>query len=410
MRFKLITILINLSRISMWVLLKNAFVSSKFRVNRLFSSIKEPNYNYHRPVLLNECCDYLNIKVDGIYIDCTLGGGGHTKEILARGGKVIGFDQDSDAIAHSSNLLSHYIENQRLEIVQSNFRTILNVVKEKGLEKQINGVLLDLGVSSHQINEPSRGFAFGSDGPLDMRMSQTADIESNIPNTLSAYQLINEFNVNDLADILYNYGDETRSRQIARDIVLARPLNSTQDLVEVIGRITSWKTRQQTLARCFQAIRIYVNDELGALTELLNTVHNVLAPNGRLVIMSYHSLEDRLVKTLFKTGSLASTSTSITINPNLQSSAINSIINLQENPWNVITNKAIIPTKEELEQNKRSRSVKLRVAERKNDLINTSENESMNITSKYGKNKSFLGKKQLAKQQTQTQSNELIVE
>ena len=263
-----------------------------------------PEYDeYHIPVLLNECCEYLAIKPNGLYVDCTLGGGGHTREIIRRGGRVIGLDQDPDSIAKTSKELSEYISSERLEIVQTNFRFIEKAVQSAKLAngQLVDGILMDLGISSHQIDEPSRGFAFGADGPLDMRMGQGKTANAGAAE-FTAATICNEWTVDDIADTLYHFGEETRSRQIAREIVLARPLNTTGALVDVINRITSWKQRSKTLARCFQALRICVNDEMGALDESLMSAHRCLRPGGRLVVISYHSLEDRRVKRLFKTG------------------------------------------------------------------------------------------------------------
>ena len=186
-------------------------------------SASEPDA-YHVPVLLNECCEYLAIKQNGIYVDCTLGGGGHTREIIRRGGRVIGLDQDPDSIAKTSKELSEYINNERLEIVQTNFRFIEKAVQSAKLAngQLVDGILMDLGISSHQIDEPSRGFAFGADGPLDMRMGQGKTANAGAAE-FTAATICNEWTVDDIADTLYHFGEETRSRQIAREIVLARP-------------------------------------------------------------------------------------------------------------------------------------------------------------------------------------------
>lgn len=320
----------------------------------------EVNNGYHLPVMKAECCDFLNITPGGIYVDCTLGAGGHTKEILARGGRVIGLDQDPDAIAKASELLHEHIQSGSLEIIQSNFRNIKQSVARSKIAngKQVSGVLMDLGVSSHQINEPSRGFSFSNDGPLDMRMdkgTQSAPSSSSSSlstGSMSALHIVNTYDTTALADVLYQFGDEQRSRQIAREIVASRPLWTTGQLDQVISRITSFKDRPKTLAKCFQALRIVVNDEMGALDEALTSMQDVLQPGGRLVVMSYHSLEDRRVKTLIRTGSVLGGEETAGINGS-------------GNPWKTITKRAVSPMEKEVTENSRSRSAKLRVAERR---------------------------------------------
>jgi 16S rRNA (cytosine1402-N4)-methyltransferase len=371
-------------------------IKSKKIINRIISPILYNNihnkyidreeYDYHLPVMLNECCNNLCIKEDGIYVDCTMGGGGHTKEILERGGNVIGLDQDPDAIAKTSSKLSKYIESGKLEIIQTNFRFIEDAIKKSKIismkmkeTKLVDGVLMDLGISSHQIDEPSRGFSFGGDGPLDMRMGKGIDDS----NSITAASIVNEWDLTSIANVLYQYGEETRSRQIAREIVASRPINTTGELEKIISRITIFKKRPQTLARCFQALRIAVNDEMGALIEALTSLENCVRPGGRLVVLSYHSLEDRKVKQLIRDGKIKLDSTSSTIITN----------NNNENilPWQAIYKRAQIPSEEELNRNRRSRSAKLRVAERVTEKMK--ENDNISKTTK----KSFLGSKQLAK-------------
>ena len=332
---------------------------------------EEEEFEYHIPVMRDECCEYLlsgSVQEKGVFIDCTVGGGGHTKEILKKGGKVIAFDQDPDALAETSRKLSTYIEDGRLELVHTNFRNIANAVSESKLAKEngglCDGVLMDLGISSHQINVPGRGFAFAADGPLDMRMGRnnvTCDdpkdeqMLSSSSSSLTAAMVCNDFQQDDIANILYNYGEETRSRKLAREIVAARPISTTKELVDVISRVTPFKERTKILARCFQALRIAVNDEMGALDKALQDVYTVIRPGGRLVVLSYHSLEDRRVKTLIKTGK-----------PNLDYSDNDTPrgLNSYSSPWNAIFKKAQIPNPSEIERNSRARSAKLRVAER----------------------------------------------
>ncbi len=258
----------------------------------------------------------------------------------------------------------------KLEIIQTNFRHIQKSLQASKLlakhnRTTVDGVLMDLGVSSHQINEPSRGFSFGRDGPLDMRMDKGQncqnDSTSAATNSISALTVVNQYDVTKLADIFYNYGDEQRSRQIAREIVSSRPLSSTSQLEALISRMTSFKDRAQTLAKCFQALRIVVNDEIGALEEALLSMQHVVAPGGRLVIMSYHSLEDRPVKNLLKTG---------TVHALPEHDDSDRMFHVRQeieknNPWSSLTRKAIIPTQAEITLNRRSRSAKLRVAQRK---------------------------------------------
>jgi len=337
-----------------------------------------------------------------LYVDCTLGGGGHTRAILERGGLVVGLDQDEDAIAHTSSQLQSYIDDNKFEIIKSNFRHMHNVIKHKSKLAAasngfVDGILMDLGVSSHQINEASRGFAFGADGPLDMRMGRSSD--------LKATNIINSMEVNDLADILYKYGEEQKSRQIAREIVSARPLNSTQELAAAISRITSFKERPKTLARCFQAIRIHVNDEVGALDDALSSAHELLRPGGRLVVMSYHSLEDRLVKNLFFRQASSAQSTSTAGGTTQSAAGIASqsaagsttqsavVANPMLNPWIPLFKRAVTPSEQEIESNRRSRSAKLRAAERRAD-----GDETLNRFAKARKYQgSFIGKKQSRK-------------
>jgi len=349
------------------------------------------------PVLRDECCKYLSIKKDGIYVDCTLGGGGHTRAILEMGGKVIGLDQDPDAIAAASSALKEYIDSNRLEIIKTNFRYIVDAVKTSsflngnGIKPSddgclVDGVLMDLGISSHQIDEATRGFSFSRDGPLDMRMIGTVGRGDGRETT--AATIVNDWDSTDLANVLYDYGEETRSRQIAREIVASRPLNTTGELEKVISRITSWKHRPKTLARCFQALRIAVNDEIGALEDALATIHQCMKPGAPLVVISYHSLEDRRVKALFK--GMADFSQSSSSSPS---------------QWLPLFKRAQLPTEEEIERNRRSRSAKVRVALNGAGLefdatseILTKYREATGTSSKRVKeNVRRVGKKQLAK-------------
>lgn len=405
-----------------------------------------PEYAYHVPVMLQECMEYLNVTPGKVYLDGTLGGGGHTHEILKRGGKVIALDQDPDAIQQSSQLLSSYLQNGSLEIHQTNFRNMPHVIAQHSRLAQgqpIDGVLLDLGVSSFQINEYTRGFAFGGDGPLDMRMNKgvihsqpqvitsattsSSSTQSSV-NTLTAAEILNHWTEDEIADILYHYGEETKSRRIARAIVNERPLRTTCQLESAISQITSFKERPKTLARCFQALRIKVNDELGALEETLQFMHQCLRPKGRLVIMSYHSLEDRRVKHYLKSGMLVgsgqqsqSDGQSDSYDDNHHStrspsnlSANNVFRNVHSshddhsetshatNLWHILTKKAVVAGNTEVDLNRRARSAKLRCAERLGSSPDSSESQETDGTTPNNsmgtkKKTKFLGAKELRK-------------
>ena len=295
---------------------------------------------YHNPVLLNECIEGLDIKPTGIYVDVTFGGGGHSKLILKNldGGKLYAFDQDKNA---HENALS----GDGFKLINANFRHLKNFLRMEGVRK-IDGLLADLGVSSHQFDVAERGFSIRFDGELDMRMN------TNSP--LSAKQVVNEYGQQDLANILFKYGELRNSRAIAREIVNAREIETivtTNQLIEVVGHMVPEKNRNQFLARIFQAIRIEVNDEMKALEEMLLDAVDMLNEGGRLVVMSYHSLEDRMVKNLMKKGNIEGI---------LEKDFFgNPIKDLKE-----VTRKVIVATKEQIKENKRSRSAKLRIAEK----------------------------------------------
>ena len=295
---------------------------------------------YHNPVLLNECIEGLDIKPNGIYVDVTFGGGGHSKLILKNidGGKLYAFDQDKNA---HENALS----GDGFKLINANFRHLKNFLRMEGVRK-IDGLLADLGVSSHQFDVAERGFSIRFDGELDMRMN------TNSP--LSAKQVVNEYSQQDLANILFKFGDLRNSRAIAREIVSAREIETivtTNQLIDVLGHIVPEKNRNQFLARIFQAIRIEVNDEMKALEEMLLDAVDMLNEGGRLVVMSYHSLEDRMVKNLMKKGNIEGI---------LEKDFFgNPIKDLKE-----VTRKVIVATKEQITENTRARSAKLRIAEK----------------------------------------------
>tara|TARA_B100000902_G_scaffold291578_1_gene277936 strand:+ start:6679 stop:7575 length:897 start_codon:yes stop_codon:yes gene_type:complete len=295
---------------------------------------------FHKPVLLEECITGLNIKSSGIYVDATFGGGGHSKSIIKKiqKGKVYAFDQDQDANINTPT-------SNCFKLINSNFRYLKQFLKLEGVEK-IDGLLADLGVSSFQIDQAERGFSIRNKAELDMRMNQNS--------LLTALNIINDYSENDLADIFYRYGDLTNSRNIASEIVKVRSekkIITTTDLIETVSHLTIYKKRNQFLARIFQAIRIEVNDEISALKEMLDSAVEMLNKHGRIVVISYHSLEDRIVKNLFKRGN-----TSGVLNKDLYGNVDRSLRQINKN--------VIRPTEKEIILNKRSRSAKLRIAEK----------------------------------------------
>ena len=340
-------------------------------------------YEYHTPVMLAECLEYLDVKPGGLYIDCTLGGGGHSRAILERGGRVIGIDQDPQALTHAALVCREYIGSGHMEIFQANFRdaasTILSrstLLATRNAEGQAvgggsgaDGVLLDLGVSSHQIDEASRGFAFGQEGPLDMRMCQSGDISSSSsPPTelaLTAAHVVNEWDPDTIAAVLQRFGDETNHRAIAKQIVLRRPLTSTLQLEAAISGVTPWRRRAATLARCFQALRIVVNDEMSALDEALAQAAGYVCEGGRLVVLSYHSLEDRKVKRLLR--GLRTEGSPVPAQQPPRRNATGKGQGREQRPtlpWEPLLKKAQVASAAEVALNGRARSAKLRAAVR----------------------------------------------
>ena len=296
---------------------------------------------YHIPVMLNECMEGLAIKPDGVYVDVTFGGGGHSREILSRLGKkgtLYGFDQDADA---ESNIP----EDDRFVFVRSNFRYLSNFMRFHG-ETEIDGLLADLGVSSHHFDDKDRGFSFRFQGMLDMRMNTRAG--------KTAADILNTYTEEALSTLFYLYGELKNSRKLASVIVRARetkPLVTTDEFLALITPYIGKDKEKKMLAQVFQALRIEVNDEMRALREMLQQAMRLLKPGGRLVVMTYHSLEDRLVKNFFKSGNFEGT-ISQDFFGNIQS------------PFRLINNKVITPSSEEVEVNPRSRSAKLRIAEK----------------------------------------------
>lgn len=308
----------------------------------------------HDTVLLNETVEGLNIKSDGIYVDCTLGGAGHTSLILSQlsdEGHLFAFDQDMTAINNAKKLLGEEVEKGKLTFVHSNFRYIKDELTSRGVTA-VDGVLYDLGVSSPQLDVTERGFSYHKEAKLDMRMDQSQQ--------LTAHDIVNTWDYNDLVRIFFRYGEEKFSKQIARIIEATRKsksIDTTQELVDLIKEAIPAPARRKgghPAKRVFQALRIAVNDELGALEDSLEAAIELLDLNGRISIISFHSLEDRIVKQLFKSYSKL---------PDLPRGL--PIIPDQELPLlKLINRKPILPSEEELEKNNRARSAKLRIAEK----------------------------------------------
>lgn len=296
--------------------------------------------DYHIPVMLDECLDGLRLKPDGVYVDVTFGGGGHARKIRDQlsTGKLIAFDQDDDAV---KNVQDH----PNLIFVNHNFQFIKNFLKFYEIES-VDGILADLGISSHQIDEGSRGFSFRYDAPLDMRMNQQQ--------RQSAFDIINGYSAESLSDIFKRYGELRFAWKLANKIVAVReksPIKTTGELADLAREYTIPKQENRSLAQLFQAVRIEVNGELNVLENLLDSCTDVLHTGGRLVVMSYHSLEDRMVKSYMQTG-------------NIQGELEKDIYGKSLSPYKLITRKPITATDAELERNSRSRSAKLRVAEK----------------------------------------------
>ncbi|MBB1550090.1 MAG: 16S rRNA (cytosine(1402)-N(4))-methyltransferase RsmH [Prevotella sp.] len=316
---------------------------------------------YHVPVLLKESVDGLHIKPNGIYVDVTFGGGGHSREILSRlgaDGHLFSFDQDADA---ENNIFEdsgdakdcsneqkgkRFVDDSRFTFVRSNFRFLKNWMQYYGIE-QINGLLGDLGVSSHHFDDESRGFSFRFDAPLDMRMNKRAG--------KTAADIVNEYDEEQLANLFYIYGELKNSRRIASTLTNARrqkPIATTSDFISAVEPLFKREREKKDMAKLFQALRIEVNHEMTALKEMLMAATDVMKPGGRLSIITYHSLEDRIVKNIMKTG-------------NIEGKVEQDFFGHIDSPYKLINNKVIVPSEEEQSQNPRSRSAKLRIAERK---------------------------------------------
>lgn len=295
---------------------------------------------YHIPALLRESIDGLNIQPEGIYVDVTFGGGGHSMEILKRlkNGKLIAFDQDEDAVINSP-------ADKRFIFLNQNFRFLRNNLIFNNI-RSIDGLIADLGVSFHQFDEPERGFTFRQDAPLDMRMNKTGSV--------TAAHLLNTLDETSLANIFYRYGELTNSRRIAKEISIARsarPMTTVNDLIDTIGKLAPFRQEHKFYAKLFQALRIAVNHEIDYLQEMLEQALGLLNSGGRLVVISYHSLEDRVVKNFMKTG-------------NFEGEEKKDFYGNIETPFRIINRKGTTPDDEEIAGNNRSRSARLRIAEK----------------------------------------------
>lgn len=303
--------------------------------------------NYHIPVMLNECIDGLNIHADGIYADLTFGGGGHTKAIAQKltTGKVLAFDQDEDAHQNYEKLIEDNFYKERVILVPANFRYLKKFLRVNGFSK-IDGILADLGVSSYQFDTAHRGFSFRFDAPLDMRMDANQKI--------TAQKIVNEYAEKDLIHLFSFYGEIINARTLANAICTQRinkPILTTTDLKNLASKVAKRGQENKYLAQVFQALRIVVNDEMAALEEMIPQTAEVLKPGGRLVVMTYHSLEDRPIKNFIKQGKI-------------HGEAIKDIFGNTDKPFESVTRKPIEASENELITNPRSRSAKLRIAEK----------------------------------------------
>ena len=311
------------------------------------------NEFHHVTVLLHETIDYLDVKPDGIYVDATLGGAGHSEYLLSKlssKGHLYAFDQDVTAIEHAKKRLASYIEKGMVTFIQDNFRYLKLRLEELGIE-EIDGICYDLGVSSPQLDERERGFSYKQDAPLDMRMNRHA--------SLSAYQVVNDYDYHDLVRIFFKYGEDKFSKQIARKIEQARqvkPIETTTELADIIKSAKpakELKKKGHPAKQIFQAIRIEVNDELGAADESIQQAIDLLAVDGRISVITFHSLEDRLTKQLFKEASTVEVPKGLPFIPDDLKPKLE-----------LVHRKPILPSVEELKQNNRAHSAKLRVAKK----------------------------------------------
>ena len=304
--------------------------------------MSQEEQTYHVPVLLNESIDGMNLQPGGIYVDVTFGGGGHSKEILRQGDESIrlfSFDQDEDA---EQNI----VNDKRFTFVRSNFRYLYNFLRYHNVE-EVDAILADLGVSSHHFDDSERGFSFRFDGKLDMRMNKRAG--------MTAADVVNTYDEERLADIFYLYGELKNSRKLASAIAKARSTKqivTIGDFLDIVKPMFGREREKKELAKVFQALRIEVNQEMEALKEMLYTATEALKPGGRLVVITYHSLEDRMVKNIMKTG-------------NIEGKSEQDFFGNVQTPFRLVNNKVIVASEEEVARNPRSRSAKLRIAEKK---------------------------------------------
>ena len=294
---------------------------------------------YHIPALLQQCMDGLNIRRDGVYVDVTFGGGGHAREILKHlgsKGKLIGFDQDEDA-------MQNIPDDPRFLFVRGNFKYLTNFLKYHNIEK-VDGILADLGVSFHHFDDSQRGFSFRFDGELDMRMNRKAPVK--------ASDILEKYSEKQLADIFYYYGELANARKIAATIVKAREnvkIKTVAALLDILEPLLRKDKQKKEMAQLFQSLRMEINDEMGVLRRFLTQSLQVLKPGGRLVVITYHSLEDRLVKNFLKSG-------------NFEGKVEQDFFGNRKTPFQLVNNKVIVPDEEEIINNPRSRSAKLRIA------------------------------------------------
>lgn len=304
--------------------------------------MNETEQTYHIPVLLHESIEGMNLRAKGTFVDVTFGGGGHSKEILRcmdSESRLFSFDQDEDA---EQNI----VNDKRFTFVRSNFRYLSNFLRYYGVDG-VDAILADLGVSSHHFDDSERGFSFRFNGKLDMRMNKRAG--------MTAADIVNNYDEERLANLFYLYGELKNSRKIASVLVKARSqkkIETIEEFLDVIKPLFGKDREKKELAKVFQALRIEVNQEMEALKEMLNAATQALKPGGRLVVITYHSLEDRMVKNIMKTG-------------NIEGKMEQDIFGRTNSPFKLVNNKVIVPSDEEIERNPRSRSAKLRIAEKK---------------------------------------------
>lgn len=304
--------------------------------------MNETEQTYHIPVLLHESIEGMNLRAKGTFVDVTFGGGGHSKEILRcmdSESRLFSFDQDEDA---EQNI----VNDKRFTFVRSNFRYLSNFLRYYGVDG-VDAILADLGVSSHHFDDSERGFSFRFNGKLDMRMNKRAG--------MTAADIVNNYDEERLANLFYLYGELKNSRKIASVLVKAcsqKKIETIEEFLDVIKPLFGKDREKKELAKVFQALRIEVNQEMEALKEMLNAATQALKPGGRLVVITYHSLEDRMVKNIMKTG-------------NVEGKMEQDIFGRTNSPFKLVNNKVIVPSDEEIERNPRSRSAKLRIAEKK---------------------------------------------